>query len=73
LQAEQLLKAGVPGQEAQDRYVIPDIGPAITKRYSDWQAEVAADSSRADLSLKREEGAKTTRASFLLAISRIRI
>ncbi|MGB7845306.1 MAG: MBL fold metallo-hydrolase [Candidatus Acidiferrum sp.] len=48
-QAEKLYKAGVPAEEAADRYVIPGkfkdfrifawgfcIGPAITKLYSEW-------------------------------------
>jgi len=46
-----MYKAGVPAEEAQHRYVVPDkfknfpifawgftIGPAITKLYSEWQA-----------------------------------
>lgn len=50
-QAEKMYKAGVPAEEAQHRYVVPDkfknfpifswgftIGPAITKLYSEWQA-----------------------------------
>ena len=49
-QAEKLFKAGVPAEEAQHRYVVPDkfknfpifawgftIGPAITKLYAEWQ------------------------------------
>jgi cyclase len=49
-QAEKMFKAGVPVQEAQHRYVVPDkfknfpifawgftIGPAIAKLYADWQ------------------------------------
>jgi cyclase len=51
-QAEKMYKAGVPAQEATERYVVPDkfknfpifawdftIGPAITKLYADWQAK----------------------------------
>lgn len=51
-QAEKLHKAGVPVQEATERYVIPDkfknfpifawgftIGPAITKLYAEWGAK----------------------------------
>ena len=51
LQAEKMYKAGVPVQEAQHRYVVPEkfknfpiyawgftIGPAITKLYAEWQA-----------------------------------
>ena len=51
-QAEKLFKAGVPVQEATDRYVVPDkfkkfpifawgftIGPTITKLYAEWQAK----------------------------------
>jgi len=51
-QAEEMYKAGVPAEEAQHRYVVPDkfksfpvfawgftIGPAITKLYSEWQAK----------------------------------
>jgi len=50
-QAEKMYKAGVPVEEAQHRYAVPDkfknfpifawgftIGPAITKLYADWQA-----------------------------------
>ena len=50
-QAEKMYKAGVPAEEAQHRYVVPDkfknfpiyawgftIGPAITKLYSEWKA-----------------------------------
>jgi len=50
-QAEKMFKAGVPPEEAQHRYTVPDkfknfpifawgftIGPAITKLYADWQA-----------------------------------
>jgi glyoxylase-like metal-dependent hydrolase (beta-lactamase superfamily II) len=49
-QAEKMYKAGVPAEEAQHRYAIPDkfknfpvyawgftIGPAITKLYAEWQ------------------------------------
>jgi glyoxylase-like metal-dependent hydrolase (beta-lactamase superfamily II) len=48
-QAEKMHKAGVPAQEASERYVVPDkfknfpifawgftIGPAITKLYAEW-------------------------------------
>jgi cyclase len=51
-QAEKMYKAGVPAQEAQHRYVVPDkfknfpifawgftIGPAITKLYAEWQTK----------------------------------
>jgi glyoxylase-like metal-dependent hydrolase (beta-lactamase superfamily II) len=51
-QAEKMFKAGVPAQEAQHRYTVPDkfknfpifawgftIGPAITKLYSEWQSK----------------------------------
>ena len=51
-QAEKMFKAGVPAQEAQHRYLVPDkfknfpifawgftIGPAITKLYAEWQAK----------------------------------
>ena len=51
-QAEKMFKAGVPAQEAQHRYVVPDkfknfpifawgftIGPAITKLYAEWGAK----------------------------------
>ena len=51
-QAEKMHKAGVPAEEAADRYVVPDkfknfpifawgftIGPAITKLYSEWGAK----------------------------------
>jgi glyoxylase-like metal-dependent hydrolase (beta-lactamase superfamily II) len=50
-QAEKMFKAGVPVEEAQHRYVVPDkfknfpifawgftIGPAITKLYAEWKA-----------------------------------
>ena len=50
-QAEQMFKAGVPAEEAQHRYAVPDkfknfpiyawgftIGPAITKLYAEWKA-----------------------------------
>ncbi len=50
-QAEKMFKAGVPAEEAQHRYVVPDkfknfpifawgftIGPAFTKLYAEWQA-----------------------------------
>jgi len=50
-QAEKMYKAGVPAEEAQHRYLVPDkfksfpvyawgftIGPAITKLYSDWKS-----------------------------------
>jgi glyoxylase-like metal-dependent hydrolase (beta-lactamase superfamily II) len=50
-QAEKMYKAGVPAEEAQHRYVVPEkfknfpiyawgftIGPAITKLYSEWGA-----------------------------------
>jgi glyoxylase-like metal-dependent hydrolase (beta-lactamase superfamily II) len=50
-QAEKLYKAGVPVQEATERYVVPDkfknfpiyawgftIGPAITKLYAEWES-----------------------------------
>ena len=49
-QAEKMHQAGVPAQEATERYVVPDkfknfpifawgftIGPAITKLYAEWQ------------------------------------
>ena len=49
-QAEKMFKAGVPVQEASERYVVPEkfknfpvfawgftIGPAITKLYAEWQ------------------------------------
>jgi glyoxylase-like metal-dependent hydrolase (beta-lactamase superfamily II) len=49
-QAEKMHKAGIPAEEAADRYVVPDkfknfpifawgftIGPAITKLYAEWQ------------------------------------
>lgn len=49
-QAEKMYKAGVPAEEAADRYVVPDkfknfpifawgftIGPTITKLYAEWQ------------------------------------
>jgi glyoxylase-like metal-dependent hydrolase (beta-lactamase superfamily II) len=51
-QAEKMHKAGVPVQEASERYVVPDkfknfpifawgftIGPAITKLYAEWQTK----------------------------------
>jgi glyoxylase-like metal-dependent hydrolase (beta-lactamase superfamily II) len=51
-QAEKMFKAGVPAEEAQHRYVVPDkfknfpifawgftIGPAITKLYAEWQSK----------------------------------
>jgi len=51
-QAEKMHKAGVPAEEAADRYVVPEkfknfpifawgftIGPAITKLYSEWGAK----------------------------------
>ena len=51
-QAEKMHKAGVPVQEAAERYVVPDkfknfpifawgftIGPAITKLYAEWGAK----------------------------------
>jgi cyclase len=51
-QAEKMHKAGVPAEEAQHRYVVPDkfknfpiyawgftIGPAITKLYAEWGAK----------------------------------
>ncbi len=51
-QAEKMFKAGVPAEEAQHRYVVPDkfknfpifawgftIGPAISKLYAEWQAK----------------------------------
>jgi glyoxylase-like metal-dependent hydrolase (beta-lactamase superfamily II) len=50
-QAEKMFKAGVPSEEAQHHYVVPDkfknfpiyawgftIGPAITKLYAEWKA-----------------------------------
>lgn len=50
-QAEKMYKAGVPAEEAQHRYVVPDkfkkfpiyawgftIGPAITMLYAEWKA-----------------------------------
>ncbi len=50
--AEEMFKAGVPAEEAQHRYVVPDkfknfpifawgftIGPAITKLYAEWGAK----------------------------------
>jgi glyoxylase-like metal-dependent hydrolase (beta-lactamase superfamily II) len=50
-QAEKMFKAGVPVEEAQHRYIVPDkfknfpiyawgftIGPAITKLYAEWKA-----------------------------------
>jgi len=51
-QAEKMYKAGVPAEEAQHRYVVPEkfknfpvfawgftIGPAITKLYAEWQSK----------------------------------
>ena len=51
-QAEKMHKAGVPAQEASQRYVVPErfknfpifswgltIGPAITKLYAEWGAK----------------------------------
>ena len=51
-QAEKMFKAGVPAEEAQHRYAVPDkfknfpiyawgftIGPAITKLYAEWGAK----------------------------------
>jgi cyclase len=51
-QAEKMYKAGVPVEEAQHRYVVPEkfknfpvfawgftIGPAITKLYGEWQSK----------------------------------
>jgi len=51
-QTEKMFKAGVPVDEAQHRYVVPDkfknfpifawgftIGPAITKLYAEWQSK----------------------------------
>ena len=51
-QAEKMYKGGVPAEEAQHRYVVPDkfknfpvfawgftIGPAITKLYAEWGAK----------------------------------
>ncbi len=51
-QAEKMHKAGIPVEEAQHRYVVPDkfknfpvfawgftIGPAITKLFAEWQAK----------------------------------
>jgi glyoxylase-like metal-dependent hydrolase (beta-lactamase superfamily II) len=51
-QAEKMYKAGVPAEEAQQRYVVPEkfknfpvfawgftIGPAITKLYAEWQSK----------------------------------
>ena len=51
-QAEKMYKAGVPAEEAADRYVVPEkfknfpifawgftIGPTITKLYAEWQTK----------------------------------
>lgn len=51
-QAEKMHKAGVPAEEAQHRYVVPEkfknftvfawgftIGPAIAKLYAEWQGK----------------------------------
>jgi len=51
-QADKMYQAGVPAQEAQHRYVVPEkfknfpvfawgftIGPAITKLYAEWQSK----------------------------------
>jgi cyclase len=51
-QAEKMYKAGVPAEEAADRYVVPEkfnnfpifawgftIGPTITKLYAEWQSK----------------------------------
>jgi len=51
-QAEKMFKAGVPAEEAEHRYVVPDkfknfpifawgftIGPTIAKLYAEWQAK----------------------------------
>jgi glyoxylase-like metal-dependent hydrolase (beta-lactamase superfamily II) len=51
-QAEKMYKAGIPAEEAQHRYVVPEkfknfpvfawgftIGPAITKLYAEWQSK----------------------------------
>jgi glyoxylase-like metal-dependent hydrolase (beta-lactamase superfamily II) len=51
-QAEKMFKAGVPVEEAQQRYIVPDkfknfpiyawsftIGPTITKLYGEWRAK----------------------------------
>ena len=50
--ADKMYQAGVPAQEAQHRYVVPEkfknfpvfawgftIGPAITKLYAEWQSK----------------------------------
>lgn len=55
-QAEKMYKAGVPAEEAQHRYVVPDkfknfpifawgfaIGSAITKLYAEWKAGVLSE------------------------------
>jgi hypothetical protein len=51
-QAEKMYKAGIPAEEAQHRYIVPEkfknfpvyawgftIGPAITKLYAEWGAK----------------------------------
>jgi glyoxylase-like metal-dependent hydrolase (beta-lactamase superfamily II) len=51
-QAEKMYQAGIPAEEAQHRYVVPEkfknfpvfawgftIGPAITKLYAEWQSK----------------------------------